>query len=777
MPEEKSQVIIEMQLKIKELQSQMKDAKDSFKDLKKNIEKSMGMKEIKKLIEAIEDLTDAVGDSTKAFTKGEQDKQKAIKKTTDALKDQQKAASKWGYGKGGQGLLVPAIGGILGKTGAAGRFVGGLGAGMGLGALGRQTGARQLGGMLGRGITAGVGGLASFITSGAAAAYGQYQAYGQALGGLVGMGTPGQMRGGLRAAGGVGGAGLGYGPIATAMQARGIGRAAGNIGAVYRGQQFARAYGMDVGEVTPFMGMMRQAGYGFGGQRRNVMTGGMEQVDQRGSRELQKVMEAGLMSGIEKARLPEFLQGVAQITQQVGSRISGDVNVAGIARFQAMLGRTGAPGFQGARGAAVAAQLGSAITRPGGGEAGQAMMLQALGFGKPGGTRTYYDALKMQQQGLERPESVLDMFNEVYSQLGQKGAGGTASVNQEANLALSKMTGLSLDQIETLGDLINSGLSQEELLAEINEQTKKAEPVEKQALKTMKEGFGGMVSYLAGIEAKQIAIGSRFAKMFQTIQELQLKALKWFADYMPKIEHWLKEAYMALKEMINIGAAQLTTDERKKYESAMKESRKEMEETYGKVMTGSVADRLKALKDQENILKQRLGTLMTGAMKGGAGGGVIARGASEVTGWFGEGEGANVQAARRREARDIRAHMLRIQKQRGALTEAATITGMFRTGKQTERYLDILQNEGQYGRQYSKDLKRKLRHATLQERLSASEAPVVEGFEEGELKATGTRRRGVRRVVSGSAGDARGKRPRVAGESRGASEARKNPGG
>jgi hypothetical protein len=536
MADDKTQVLIELKLQVKELKKQMDEAKDQFKDLKKTIEKSMGGKQFKELISALTELTRAQKTAAQNFTREEKKKQTAAEGTTNALKKQTKEA------KGLVGLMDKT----LKRMGPAGRFMGGMGAGMGMGALRKPVTARGAGAAVGRGVSAGIGGAAQFFMSGISSAYQQYLSYGQAVGGLVGMGTPGQMKRGLKGAGGLGGAALGYDAIQTAQQARGVGRATGNIGAVYRAQQFGRGYGLDVGEATGYMGMIRQAGYGFGGMARGGGQGGpgaMGAVDNRGTRELTKIMEAGMVSGIEKARLPEFLQGVGNITQQVGGRVSGKVNVGGIAAFQALLGTTGKAGFQGARGAAVGAQLGQAIQRPGGGEAGQTMMLQALGFGKPGGERGYYEALKMQQQGMDRPETVMDMFSEVYSQLGQKGAGGTASVNQEANLALSEMTGLSLDQIETMGDLLNSGKSQEEIMAGIKEQMENAEPIEEKSRKEMKKGFGGVVSYLAGITDQQIAIGNQFGPMFMKMQQLQLKALRVMAEYLPKVVEWLQESY------------------------------------------------------------------------------------------------------------------------------------------------------------------------------------------------------------------------------------------
>jgi hypothetical protein len=591
MPDAKTKVIIEIQAQVKQLQKDLGKVKDNFKDLKGTIEKSMGGAETKKLVAAIKELTKVQKEAASKFKQGEKEKQTAAKKTSDELKNQKKE--------------IKETKSLLDKLGPVGRFAGGLGGGLGLsgagGLMGQKATAKSVGGLLGRGMSTIGGGALQFLISGLSGAYQQHLAVGQARGGLVGMGTPGQMGAGLRAAGGVGGAALGYGPTATAMQARGIGRATGNIGAVFRAQQLGRAYGMDVGEVGGYMGMMRQAGFGFGGQARGP-GGSMQQVGRQGSRELTKIMEAGLVSGLEKARLPEFLQGVSNITQDVGGRVSGKVNVRDIAAFQALLGSTGKAGFQGARGARVAAQLGQAITRPGGGEAGQAMMLQALGFGKPGGQRTYYEAMKMQQQGMQRPESVIDMFSEVYRQLGAEGQGGTAGVQQEANLALSEMTGLSLQQVEDLGDIINSGEMTTDKLGEIKEILKQAEDPQKQALAAMKEGFGGTVAYLAGIESKQAVIGAKHSKMFENLQKLQLKLLEGMAEWLPKIWGVLSDTFRTTMDFWEPIFSKLAgKDPDAKFKARLSSLRQEYAQIDPKY-AGTPKERIEALRQRKEAL-------------------------------------------------------------------------------------------------------------------------------------------------------------------------------
>lgn len=540
-----------------------------LKKLKGKLTMSLGKQSkqaIADLVKSLKDLTTAVQKSSGVVVTEETKKQKAFKQTSSEV-DKQKSKiqelSKFAQSRTGKFLMAFA-------------------AGAGVGGLRRGITAESAGSLLGRGVSRGVGAVTGFALQGFQNAFAEYQQYGQALGGLVGLGTPGQLRGGRRAAGRAGGAALGYSMTETAQQAAGIGRATGNIGAVFKAQQAARATGMDVGEVGGYMGMIRQAGFGFGGMAQGP-GGQMQQVGQSGPKQLEKIIAAGMASGIEKARLPEFLQGVAGITQAAGARAAGAVNVKDISAFQAVLGKSGYAGFQGTRGAAVAQQVMQATVTPGGGESGQAMMLQALGFGKPGGKSSYYDALRRQQQGMQKPENVMAMFKEVYSQLGATGKGGSAAVQQEANIALSEMSGLSLEQVEALGDIFNSGKNSEKQLEEMRKEIEKAEPLDKQALKEMKKGFGGTVTYLAGMSDMMVAIGSKVAPFMMQVAQLQLKALNWLANQIPSVVDWLKELYLSFRTLFD--AITGKTAKGSSYEEAQQsaiDQSKLLERVYGK---------------------------------------------------------------------------------------------------------------------------------------------------------------------------------------------------
>jgi hypothetical protein len=670
MATEKTQVLIELALEMKKAKGQFSEIKDALDELSKQIRnlskvagKSLGSQK-----RAFKDVGTASKEAAKEAAKAEREKAKAVKQTNDAIEEQQKKLGK--LAKAAQALgKVPGIG-------QAGRFAGGFGAGMGLAGLRRPITARGVGGALGRGVAGGIMGLANFAVSGFSNAYQKYMEVGQARGGLVGLGTPGELRAGYRAGGRVGGAGLGFNAAQTAMQARGVGRATGNIGAVYRAQQFGRATGMDVGEAGAFMGVLRGAGFGFGGRVRQA-GGGERQLKREGTRELTKIMEAGMTSGIEKARIPEFIQGVGGVTQQLGGRLAGRANVSGVAAFMSMLGRSGQAGFQGNRGAAVASQLNQAIQRPGGGEAGQAMMLQALGFGKPGGGTSYYDALKKQQQGINDPTNVMKMFTEVNRQLGKTGIGGKTGASQEANLALSEMTGLSLRQVEGLQEILNSDKDSAEKLKSIKEQLKKAEPIEKQALKEMKSGFGGVVTHMSNIYDRQAAVGNKVSKIFMTIQNLQVRALEALAEWLPKIGEGIKHIYGLMTGWFRQSMKGLFGDN-EKYEKFIKKQR-EYIDSFGimnelRMKKMSAADILKSSRAKQ----QAHADSATGAVRARNKEGIFAWGTQDRYMRFAES-----QARAKREEKERRSRM------KEALSEMQFASGTKTVGPEVARALSM----------------------------------------------------------------------------------------
>jgi hypothetical protein len=371
------------------------------------------------------------------------------------------------------------------------------------GGRGRGTGGYRAGG--GRfSLKAGVAGLMARLPAFALGAvgagtaaqmrlgYGAYTDYLTGLGGLAGTGARYSQARGLRGAG----ERYGYSAAQTIEQARGAAIATGQAGSVTKAQALSRATTLDIGQATSLMGALTRAGTGFGGQ-----------AGVKGNRELEKVISLGFRSGIDHARIPEFVKGVEQVLQLQGGRQGGVVAAGDYAYMLKAMGATGAAGLQGARGAAVLQQLNEAMVKPGGGEAGQALMLQAMGFGKPGGNTNYYEALRAQERGAN-PENVARLFAETRGQFG----GG-----EEQVLALREMTGLGITQLEELRRAVQMmpGDKREAEIARILEESK---PIDEQALSEMKE-VGFHTKRIAELNNRLVNIGEDNYEYIVKIQD------------------------------------------------------------------------------------------------------------------------------------------------------------------------------------------------------------------------------------------------------------------
>lgn len=454
-------------------------------------------------------------------------KTNALIKQQGKLLEQQIVKQGWlarlfggGRGGGGGGGRGGGGGGFApwtGWHGAPGRIGRGLatGAGWGLGALagGAATVGMTAGGFL---LGAGIGQIGD-----------SYQAkisHGRAYGRLVGQGSRPQLNKAL-------GPGVSYGhaPDETAAQAHGVARATGNIGAVTTAQALGRLVGLDPGEASGFMGTLTRAGKGFGGK-----------AGIGGKKELQQVMAAAFKSGLDQARVPEFISSVGSLVEAQAGQSAGDVSARGISALLAMFGASGKSGLQGARGGAVASALDSMIRNPGAGEAGQMAMLQAFGFGIPGGTTSYYDAKKRQQKGLSDPQNLIDVFSASKSRHG----GGEAQIIELADMSGGR---LSYEQLEAVRNVVEQGGG--DMHRRVAEITKASLSIEEQALAEMKKGFGDIVKEHAGLDqrllqhgdklhAPLVAMRDMINKLVDVLMPAAVRALTLISEVMKKVERW-----------------------------------------------------------------------------------------------------------------------------------------------------------------------------------------------------------------------------------------------
>lgn len=387
----------------------------------------------------------------------------------------------------------------------------GPGGGRGRGPRGGAAGAAAaLGGAALTGIGVAIAGLIGAVSSQITSGYGKYSQYARGMVGLTGTGATyqGVNRLATRAVA------LGYDPIETVEQTRAAAIATGQAGSVTTAQMISRGTTLDVGQATNLMGVLTQAGTGFGGQ-----------AGTKGQRELRKTVALGFEAGIDKARIPEFITGVEQVVKLQMARQGGEVSASRYAQLLQAMGAGGAAGLQGARGAALFQKLNEAIVKPGGGETGQAMMMQAMGFGRPGGNATYYEALRQQERGAD-PTNVKALFRETRAQFG----GG-----EEQILALREMTGASITQLEKLREVIE-GVETTKSKKELEEILDKMKPIEEQSLTELEE-LGQQAILNADLTRGLIKIGEEARDGIVEIQ----KALNIFiAQFIPLATEALK---------------------------------------------------------------------------------------------------------------------------------------------------------------------------------------------------------------------------------------------
>jgi hypothetical protein len=118
---------------------------------------------------------------------------------------------------------------------------------------------------------------------------------------------------------------------------------------------------------------------------------------------------------------------------------------------------------------------------------------------------------------------------------------------QEANLQLATMSGLSLEIVEQLQEIYNSDKSVEEKMTESEEVLKKSLPVEKQSLNAMKDGFAGVKKHLNTIEAMNIALGAKIAPDMMKLQKAQLGLVMDLAKYFPQMIKLLTDIFHILR--------------------------------------------------------------------------------------------------------------------------------------------------------------------------------------------------------------------------------------
>lgn len=352
-------------------------------------------------------------------------------------------------------------------------------------------------------VVATAGLVVGTVSSQISAGFDQYVDYGKALTTLMGTGATETAGDTLREKG----IRQGYTATETIQQAGEIARGTGQYGAVTQAQQVTRGTTLNMGESAGFMQSLTQAGTGFGGR-----------AGSQGLKQMSKAIALGTEAGIDEARLPEYMKGVEKVVQLQAGRQGGDIDTFEYAKVLQAMGQFGGSGLQGARGGAVLSQLNEAIVKPGGGEAGQALMMQAMGFGTPSGGATYYEARKRQQEGAT-PENIKALFEQVGSQSG----GG-----EETILKLEEMTGLSITQLEKMDKVVQemTGTDRDEAIQKIIDE---GASVEDKSLSEMKK-LGKVAEQAADFQNRLVDIG---AKSYEAIINMQVAINRMVDELLP----------------------------------------------------------------------------------------------------------------------------------------------------------------------------------------------------------------------------------------------------
>ncbi|MCL5779604.1 MAG: peptidoglycan DD-metalloendopeptidase family protein [Firmicutes bacterium] len=148
---------------------------------------------------------------------------------------------------------------------------------------------------------------------------------------------------------------------------------------------FARSYGLQAPFVTDMLGMMFRAG----------VTGGV--TAQMRPQEFAAMLSEAIGSGRMAGREEELIQSIENLVAATQRTLVTPPNVQAMFEVMTTLNQSGIQGLTGERGAQLLNQLSQGIMQPGGGEAGDMFMFQALNAGGAG--LEYFKYRLLQEQG------------------------------------------------------------------------------------------------------------------------------------------------------------------------------------------------------------------------------------------------------------------------------------------------------------------------------------------------------------------------------------------
>lgn len=292
-------------------------------------------------------------------------------------------------------------------------------------------------------------------------------------------------------------------------------------------------------EMAQIFNTIRQGGNTFTPQLMGP-TIGQVAPSSRGGEVFKKWIAAGTESGLEQARLPEFFGNIQNIMQEQLRVQSGQVTGNEIASLMGILQQSGVPGFQGARGGQVLSSLNQMFMSPGGGETGRAFLMQSQGFGLPGGTTRWYQAVKNLQSGITGEQGLKNLQNllDHMKRMGFTGESGAVLLN---TLSQGK---ISYDMAEKLQQVMGSGGDLRSKLQQMNKIMDQGKPLEEKAQDAMLGLEGDFKKFLYMFN-ESLTIGEKMEPLINEIQELLQKITKFIVGFLPYLKD-IKEILPAM---------------------------------------------------------------------------------------------------------------------------------------------------------------------------------------------------------------------------------------
>lgn len=310
----------------------------------------------------------------------------------------------------------------------------------------------------------------------------------------------------------------------------------------------AEAYGLPTDQAAAFMSAIRHGGTQFEGEFMGLgrnRTGFQLQRGRRttteGRNEIIKTLAKGLFTGLEMARMPEFFNSVTMLMQQQQAMTAGRVTTAAAANVLSILGSTGVPGLQGQRGGRVAAQLQQGIMKPGGGMAGIALVQQAFGFGKPGGTASFYEARKFMEEGFgAEGEGLEKVMREIIRQ---------GSSVEEMALMMQDIFGTNLETNEELLKVfMDDRISLQDRLNTLATIQDESKSLEEQAVIALKANTVELQKN-ASLFNQSLKDGATAAKGIQKLETLQREFFNKMIQWTPKVVQGIKDLVILVKDI------------------------------------------------------------------------------------------------------------------------------------------------------------------------------------------------------------------------------------